>query len=75
MDIIYFIIRYIPFWAIPLLMISLQFSYTYWLKNIKRITYLFVGSGGFAFFCIVYYYWAGGPVLAVSKLQHFFHLL
>jgi hypothetical protein len=52
--------RYIPFWAVPLLMICGQFAYIYWLKSIKTTAYLFVVLGGVSIFFIGFYIYVGG---------------
>ena len=72
MDIFFHIVRYTHFWAVPLLMISAQFSYIYWLKSIRRAALCFAFVAAFCFICIVYYYWAGGPELAVKLIADHF---
>jgi len=69
MDGIYFLIRHIPFWAIPIILISMEFAYVYWLKNKKKVYPFFLTVSGLCFLTIIYYYWAGGPEEAVSFLR------
>ncbi len=60
MDILVFILTYIPFWATPLLMISAQYAYIYWLKSIRKISFSFIGLGVFCMGNLAFYFWAGG---------------
>tara|TARA_B100000886_G_C20330078_1_gene451993 strand:+ start:152 stop:373 length:222 start_codon:yes stop_codon:yes gene_type:complete len=63
-------IRYIPFWAIPLIFICGQFIYIFWLKNMRGVAYMF---GGIIFFCIIslsYYVLLGGAEKAVHHAQN-----
>ncbi len=69
MDIFIFILKYTPFWAIPLLMICLEFAYIYWLKSIKGVAKSFMAVVFICFISIVYYIWAGGPEGIVAKTQ------
>ncbi|MBT3585466.1 MAG: hypothetical protein HN509_11215 [Halobacteriovoraceae bacterium] len=71
MDAVYFIFRYIPFWAVPLFIISCQFFYTYWLKDYRRAAYVFVASGVFSFVFLLYYIWAGSPDNSAGNLENF----
>ena len=66
MDIIYFILKYIPFWAVPIALISAEFGYIYWLKSLKKISITFLITAFFCVISIVYYYLAGGPIGAVK---------
>jgi phosphoglycerol transferase MdoB-like AlkP superfamily enzyme len=49
-DVLFFLLRYTPWWAVPLLIMSIQFSYIYWLKDYRSIS-IFLGV--FAFFCFI----------------------
>jgi hypothetical protein len=65
-DYLCFLIRYIPFWAIPTLFITAEFGYRYWLKRKSRVFFSF-----FLIFCscltlLGFYYWAGGPEKSVE---------
>lgn len=66
MDVVAFIIKYTPFWAIPCSMISVTYGYIYWLKSYKHIAYFFLFVGFISFIFSVFYYWAGGPEKAVQ---------
>ena len=42
MHYLFFLARYIPFWAIPLLIIAGEVAYIYWLREAKRVCYGFL---------------------------------
>lgn len=69
MDIFHFILKYTPFWAIPLMMICGEFGYVYWLKSIKDVAKTFFTIAVICFFFLVYYIWAGGPDRVVEATQ------
>jgi hypothetical protein len=69
MDIIYFLARYTPFWAVPVMMISLEFSYLFWLRKKKKQMLLFVALFSISFISSVLYYIAGGPEKSVQALM------
>jgi hypothetical protein len=73
MDVIYFFVRHIPFWAIPLIFVCVEFGYLYWLKDEIAIARNFGALAGFAFICLVYYYIAGGPENSVNKIINLIH--
>lgn len=66
MDTFYFIIKYTPFWAIPLFIISGEFAYIYWLKSIKKVSIFFILLAFISVCFIVHYYVAGGPDRSVQ---------
>lgn len=69
MDALYFLIRYTPFWGVPVGMIAVQFAYIYWLKDIRRISYLLVIVALFCLVCVILYLVAGGPDDSVKRFQ------
>jgi len=71
MDYFYFFIRHTPFWAVPLLYISLQFGYIYWVKEYRRAAFSFLLIAPVAVISLTLYYWLGGPDLIVLKTQQF----
>lgn len=73
MDLILFVLKYTPFWAIPFALICGQFAYIYWLKSIRTISYLLVISAGFCFLMTVFYYWVGGPEKIGPFILDIFH--
>lgn len=69
MDMLHFILRYTPFWAVPLIMICGEFGYIYWLKSIKGVAKAFFTVAMISSFFLVYYIWAGGPDKVVEATQ------
>ena len=69
LDIIFFVVKYIPFWSVPTIMIGLQFGYIYWLKDVYYLAYLFYGVAAVSVLSIIYYIYAGSPERAVSILD------
>ncbi len=66
---IYFLARHTPFWAIPLVVLSVEFAYLFWLKRKKAsVTFCliiaFIGISATTF-----YVWAGGPEKSVKILK------
>ncbi len=66
MDYIYFLVRYIPFWAVPLLFISLEFAHRYWRKERRKVARTFAMLAIFSGCMIVAYYVGGGPEKTVK---------
>ncbi|MAF78696.1 MAG: hypothetical protein CME60_11065 [Halobacteriovoraceae bacterium] len=71
-DTLFFIFRYIPFWSIPLGMISLQFGYIYWIKEIRWVSYSFYATGFICFLFLSYYIYAGSPDDSARILDNLF---
>ncbi|MCO4752999.1 MAG: hypothetical protein KC478_00885 [Bacteriovoracaceae bacterium] len=71
MDEIYFLVRYTPFWAVPLLLIGGEFTYLFWLRRKKKLLSVCLGIAVFAALALAYYYWAGGPERSVKYLMKF----
>ncbi len=69
MDIFHFILKYTPFWAIPLIMICLEFAYIYWLKSIREVAKAFMAVVILCLITLGYYIWAGGPEGIVKRTQ------
>ncbi|CBW27706.1 putative membrane protein [Halobacteriovorax marinus SJ] len=71
MDLIFFLIRYTPFWSLPVLLIAMYFSYIYWIKDIRVIS---LGFGLIAFISLsflAYWIFAGGPDASVQQILQF----
>lgn len=68
MDIIYFIVKYIPFWSIPLILISVSFSLFYKDKEMFRPLVLFIFIGSMSFIALCYWVYAGGHEKSVKLL-------
>jgi hypothetical protein len=75
MDWFYFIIRHTPFWAVPLGMISFQFAYVYWVREFRRIAFVFGMITAICLVAVAFYYWAGGPEHVNQELQSFFSII
>ena len=66
---IYFIVRYTPFWAIPLLMISMEFAYLFWVRKKKKLIAFCMTLATLSFSSLVFYYYIGGPEKSVRFLM------
>lgn len=69
---VYFLARHIPFWAVPLIVLGLEFAYMFWLKKKKfSVTFClilaFIGLSA-----IFFYIWAGGPEKSVKKIKMYY---
>lgn len=67
MDVVYFLLRYTPFWAVPTMLIGAEFAYIYWLKSRKKIVAFFIMISFFSFIMVLYYIFLGGPEKTVQK--------
>jgi ammonia channel protein AmtB len=75
MDVIYFLVRHMPFWAFPCFLLGLEFAYIGWLRKKKKLILTCAIISAFSAVCLVYYYWAGGPEKSVKlliKMVHFY---
>ena len=73
-DAVYFIVRYIPFWAIPTLLICGQFAYIYWLKEVRWVSIVLIVCCVIALISLVYYMFAGSPHDAAALIRdNIFH--
>lgn len=63
-------VRYIPFWALPLIFISGQFLYIFWLKNLRSVAFFFGGLLIFSFSSLLFYIYLGGAEHAVQFVQN-----
>ena len=69
-DVFLFIVKYTPFWAVPIGLIHANFAYVYWLKDYKDIAKI---CGAVTLFCltsVVIYLVMGGPDQITSTLTH-----
>lgn len=69
MNEIYFLVRYTPFWAVPILLMSLEFAYLFWLRKKKRLIAFCIILNSISIIALAYYYWAGGPEESVKYLM------
>lgn len=68
-DVVYFIVRYIPFWAIPSVLIAGQFAYIYWLKEVKWLAIVFAACSLISIIALIYYIFAGSPHDAAGLIR------
>lgn len=61
LDILLFVLKYIPFWATPLGLMSIHFSYLYWLKDYKGIAMVWAIICLLCLTSIGVYFVIGGP--------------
>jgi uncharacterized membrane protein YdjX (TVP38/TMEM64 family) len=66
---IYFLTRHTPFWAIPLLVLSAEFGYMFWLKKKKRTAVMCLMLAAIATACCAFYFWQGGPEKSVNYIK------
>lgn len=72
LDLLLFIVKYIPFWAVPMGLMSANFAYLYWLKDFKEMSYAW---GIITLFCLTSigaYFVIGGPDQIVQTFAHIF---
>ncbi|MFT6632317.1 MAG: hypothetical protein ACJAS4_002280 [Bacteriovoracaceae bacterium] len=69
MEEIYFLIRFTPFWSIPILLISGEFAYLFWIRKKKKWMMICAGIAFFNFCMTIIYYINGGPEKSVQKMM------
>ena len=72
-DISLFIIKYIPFWAVPMGFISTHFAYLYWLKDFREMAYVWAAITLFCLTLVAVYFFIGGPDQIIQTFTHTFH--
>lgn len=72
---IYFIVRYIPFWGIPIIFIVIPAGVVYWQQDLRRISLVFFTLALISAFFVAYWVWAGGPERSVIYLQEFLNFV
>ncbi len=71
-DVLFFILKYTPWWAIPIMVMCIQFGYIYWLKDYRPISVLL---GIVAFICLCFlilYILLGGPQINQVLLKNIY---
>jgi hypothetical protein len=66
---IYFMARHTPFWAIPIMVLSAEFAYVFWLRKKKSTVVLCMVIFSLGLFATSFYIWAGGPEKSVKILK------
>lgn len=65
-DALFFLVKYIPFWAIPIGVLCVPFGYVYWIKDVRKISFLFVALGSLCGIFTLYWILTGGPNRSVK---------
>ena len=68
-----FILKYIPFWAVPMGLMSGHFAYLYWLKDYREIAYVWGAVTLFCLTSVALYFIIGGPDQIVQTFTHVFN--
>ncbi|MDA8793914.1 hypothetical protein N9N67_11755, partial [Bacteriovoracaceae bacterium] len=63
----YFFIRHTPFWAVPIILISAEFSYVFWIRKKKKSLVFFISIAFMSLIFLIFYIYAGGPEKSVKK--------
>ena len=66
---VFFLARYIPFWAAPLIILGGEFAYLFWLKKKKASASICVSIALIGLAAISFYVWAGGPEKSVKVIK------
>ncbi len=70
LDVVLFIIRYTPFWAVPIGLMSFHFAYLYWVKDYREVSYVWAFVLLICLTFIVIYLLLGGPDKITNDLVH-----
>ena len=73
LDILLFTLKYIPFWAIPMGLMSANFGYLYWLKDFREMAYVWAFIACFCLLSTGAYFFIGGPDHIVLTFTHVFY--
>lgn len=73
LDILIFIIKYVPFWAVPMGLMCAHFAYLYWLKDYREFAYAWVVLTLFCLTSVLVYFILGGPDRIVQTFMHVFN--
>jgi hypothetical protein len=60
-DVVLFVAKYIPFWAVPMGLTSIHFAYLFWLKDYRDIAYVWTAITLFCLTATLVYFLMGGP--------------
>ncbi|TNF31755.1 MAG: hypothetical protein EP319_01340 [Deltaproteobacteria bacterium] len=69
MDVVYFIIKYIPFWAVPMCFIFFPTGYIFWTKDSRAVSAVLFSLGLLCIAFIGFWAWAGGPDRSVQAFD------
>lgn len=68
-DILFFILKYTPWWSVPIMVMSLQFAYVYWLKDYRPVSVLLIFLALFCLIMLIFYILLGGPAINQTLLK------
>jgi hypothetical protein len=71
-DFFLFIVKYTPFWAVPIGIIHANFAYVYWLKDYRDIAKVCAAITLFCLTSVIIYLVLGGPDQITSTFTHIF---
>ena len=71
MEGVYFVVRYIPWWASPMLTMCAYFSYVYMLKRMRYLSLFFAVLALVSTASLAYYVYAGNPERAVELFREY----
>ena len=66
LDIILFLLKYAPYWGFPVIILSAQFVYIYWLKESWSGMVIFGLLALLAVTFVIYYFFHGGPMATTA---------
>jgi hypothetical protein len=66
---IFFLARHTPFWAVPILVLGLEFGYLFWLKKKKLSAFFCFLLATIGTLSVAFYWWAGGPEKSVKEIR------
>ena len=75
MDLIYYALRYTPWWAVPTIMISGRYAYVWWLKENRTVIAICAALIGVSSITLIFYIWAGSPRQAVYYFREVIHAI
>ena len=69
MDVVYFLTRYIPFWAVPVFLIGGEFAYLFWVRKKQKWAAFCFALSSVSALSLVFYFWVGGPEKSVQYVM------
>jgi hypothetical protein len=69
-DFLIFLIRFIPFWAIPVMMISIELARRFRTKDASKQAFFSIAIALLCLLATAFYFYAGGPDRAVELYKN-----
>jgi hypothetical protein len=66
---IFFLARHVPFWAVPFMVLGLEFAYLFWLRKKKILVAFYLMIALIGLLATIFYVWAGGPERSVRYIK------